>query len=456
MQLLNPYDARAIDIKYHRSCCITHVIRGKRQAQDKEFDEDESVTTIAADIEFFAMLINILNEGKIIGTDEVCTSYNEYRESYGIEESVSKKVLKDMFLKNIPGVHFSRPKKNKAEKVSSTVTKSKAIEAAEKKTNDDRMKETNDSGSNPVAKLTTAAEIESIFHCAKIIRQDILKKGSTDPWKFQGNLSAEENNRKIPASLLSLIRWISEGTSTGLKHEAWSSQSRKVCASIAESIIYNTNSDRQGQYASSKSIQGKLYHTKGNDTTMMSGTGFKAHTYTRSFIKTIPVFFAVDNIDFNEDTPEGRNTFHGTVLVAFEDKDKVGSSALPQLSFEPEETDGQNAKGISRAISEMLPCTVKGNSRPRNSPSYPDYDLNSSLNELSDPLQEDLSWLVTRDLSRVTSHDNLTSSANALVGGQRNQKIHTWAGFNSLAAESDDRPLTKVAALPLIAAPANE
>ena len=30
------------------------------------------------------------------------------------------------------------------------------------------------------------------------------------------------------------------------------------------------------------------------------------------------VFFAIDNIDFSEDTLDGKNTLHGTVLVAFQ------------------------------------------------------------------------------------------------------------------------------------------
>ena len=31
------------------------------------------------------------------------------------------------------------------------------------------------------------------------------------------------------------------------------------------------------------------------------------------FVKGIYTFFAVDNVDFNEDTPDGKRTLHGTV-----------------------------------------------------------------------------------------------------------------------------------------------
>ena len=30
------------------------------------------------------------------------------------------------------------------------------------------------------------------------------------------------------------------------------------------------------------------------------------------------VFFAVDNVDFAEDTPDGKNTFHGTVMAIYQ------------------------------------------------------------------------------------------------------------------------------------------
>ena len=37
-----------------------------------------------------------------------------------------------------------------------------------------------------------------------------------------------------------------------------------------------------------------------------------------NLIKSVPIFYAVDNIDFDEDTADGKHTLHGTVVVAFQ------------------------------------------------------------------------------------------------------------------------------------------
>ena len=43
--------------------------------------------------------------------------------------------------------------------------------------------------------------------------------------------------------------------------------------------------------------------------------------------KDTPVFFAVDNIDFLEDTPCGKDTLHGTVIVMFQKESSCSSTS---------------------------------------------------------------------------------------------------------------------------------
>ena len=43
------------------------------------------------------------------------------------------------------------------------------------------------------------------------------------------------------------------------------------------------------------------------------------------------VFFAIDNIDFSEDTPDGKGTLHGTVMAIYQKKDP--KDAAPKLRF---------------------------------------------------------------------------------------------------------------------------
>ena len=52
-------------------------------------------------------------------------------------------------------------------------------------------------------------------------------------------------------------------------------------------------------------------------------------------VKGKPVYFAVDNIDFNEATPDGANTLHGTIITLFQEKSDDGNSMVEPLFIEP-------------------------------------------------------------------------------------------------------------------------
>ena len=45
------------------------------------------------------------------------------------------------------------------------------------------------------------------------------------------------------------------------------------------------------------------------------------------------VFFAVDNVDFAEDTPDGKNTFHGTAMAIYQ-RQEPGDVAQ-ELTLDP-------------------------------------------------------------------------------------------------------------------------
>lgn len=45
--------------------------------------------------------------------------------------------------------------------------------------------------------------------------------------------------------------------------------------------------------------------------------------------KGVPLFFAVDNIDFMEDTPYGQDTLHGTIIVVCQKEDQNAEPTNP-------------------------------------------------------------------------------------------------------------------------------
>ena len=47
--------------------------------------------------------------------------------------------------------------------------------------------------------------------------------------------------------------------------------------------------------------------------------------------KGVFVFFAADNIDFAEDTQDGKNTTHGAITAVYQKKDASGECIVPKL-----------------------------------------------------------------------------------------------------------------------------
>ena len=53
--------------------------------------------------------------------------------------------------------------------------------------------------------------MQSIFNAAHVIRDDIFQM-RTDPGKFERHLDTTDQNKHIPHTLYSLLRWITQET----------------------------------------------------------------------------------------------------------------------------------------------------------------------------------------------------------------------------------------------------
>ena len=73
-------------------------------------------------------------------------------------------------------------------------------------------------------------------------------------------------------------------------------------------------------------------------------------------------FSAVDNVDFSEDTPDGKRTLHGTPMAIYQQY-KDGDVTKP-LKF-TEATLTSSLTQIPRTVTELLPCHVAGNVKPK-------------------------------------------------------------------------------------------
>ena len=137
------------------------------------------------------------------------------------------------------------------------------------------------------------------------------------------------------------------------------------------------------------------------------------------------IFFSVDNSDFSEDTPDGKNTLHATAMVVFQRKRTKDHETILEIDAT------MRTKSLpqkSTPDTEILQCS-----------GYTlDTTPSSEVTKKED--QNDLAWSV----------------GNSIIRSRLEQvKITTWAPYSSQVL-SLTHQLTTVSMMPLLAAPAHE
>jgi len=137
------------------------------------------------------------------------------------------------------------------------------------------------------------------------------------------------------------------------------------------------------------------------------------------------VFFAADNTDFAEDTPDGKGTTHGTIIAVYQKDAPSGEPIAEPLAI----GEAKNLTVTPYHV-DILHCDKP---KPQHAKRTEQFAISKGI-PLSYQLTQ-LGWFVTNALSRMKP-------------GKSSSKIPGWAGYNSLLSES--RPLTKVGASPLL------
>ena len=330
---ISPDDAHSIDIKYHKNCWAIHVSHVLRR-ETSESSSEKLAGEIAAQIEFLTMTEMTLRNGKVATMSELQDAFESILESNNVENPRGgRKALKQLLLREIPEIEFHAPKRvNESERVSIKRTRDEAIQMTEDQT------------------ANIDSDMKTLFDAAAIIRKSITK---CRKWKFTGSLE-NMSDENVPAELFSFYRWIIQGTkhelSAGKKSEevynrAMALSQTTVSMCLTERQVKNKKSDvvRSSSEMPLQLAVGIAVHQAVRSKqliTMLHGFGMSVD-YNRilrveaqieaSVLKRmelndglyIPpdldlgrhVFFAVDNVDFAEDTPGGKNTSHGTAMA---------------------------------------------------------------------------------------------------------------------------------------------
>lgn len=450
---IKPDDALSIDVKYHRTCWTKHVVRAADNNPPIESVIQDN--EIAANIEFLNLIRSLLEKGRILSLEDAYNAYLDILQYHLCESPPSRKFLRELLITNIDGIEFVRAfRRNESDRFYLTETKIAAIDSAAENTSD--------------------SDLKVIFRCSKILRQEILQARN---WQFDGTLNADMKEM-VPTKLITLLQWIFSGVATELKTEKRIDDINKKAVFISQQIMYEVKTDRQVKHTPKSDEMEKPFRHQ-REYPLQVGVGILAHKQFRSRSLTdllhklavsvdytrilrietqlaeavvrhsaehgiyVPpeiargqfVYFAVDNSDFSEDTPDGKNTLHATAMAVFQRK----------TNYVPELTIDLSKNAISKSLpsnaipaTELLQCHVPSNAQPK-CYGYDRFDTGPSQDITDASAQDDLAWSVGQSLARSRS-ENL---------------IPTWAAYNS-EVSSSTLPLTTVAMMPLLAAPAHE
>ena len=368
-----------------------------------------------------------------------------------------------MLLENPEDVHFNKPRrKNEAEQVMSTRASQVAIENSI------------DTVKNDYGVITEAA---------KILRREIA---SMPRWKIQGTF----DNFKIPLLLQTFCKSILMGTrKINTVHRE--SEIERSSSILAQLIIQMSKTDKQVSYTRKKEtsqfntlIETPLsvgialdFHSYTRSEQLVSklndlSIALDFHSYTRSeqlvsklndlsiglsYKKLLSIgnaiaadgveeiksnngvylppwsvpdeftWFAIDNIDFLEQTPTGMNTLHGTAIAMYQQKTEDECSSERIFDRERKLKDIFDDCEIP-----LLNCSKP---KPKKSTRY-NVSLLESEPFMDEKRKTDLVWVM-----------GTVKSSN-----EEDKSPGTWAAFNSLSTRSES--LTDIALLaPLIRSP---
>ena len=340
-------DAVAIDIKYHKKCWARNVSSVLRKGADNKSNPAcLGSAEIATEVEFLDLTKKILKDGQVPTMAELETAYvSILKSNNATSHPCSRKTLKRLISSQLSEVEFHKPKRlNESERLTIKKTRDAAVQLSEEVT------------------LERSEEIKILYDAAAILRKCINK---SKKWVFTGSLDST-SDENLPEELYCFFKWLVQGPSASITVEEKSSEVHKRAVSLAQSTISLTLTERQANNKKSEVIKvtrempqqlgvGLAIHQAFRSKEiikMLHGFGFSVEDnrllrveaqIEQSVIRRMKqndgvylppdivlgrhVFFAVDNVDFSEDTRDGRKTFHGAAMAIYQET-KPGDAKL--------------------------------------------------------------------------------------------------------------------------------
>lgn len=465
---VDPTDAHAIDVKYHLKCWVSNVehplSRGHTSpispsAQTSMPSETKCHKAALAEIEFITMVNGLLQDDAVLDMASVQNAFTSIRRANGMEDAeLDRRTIKSKLKEHFHDIQFGKSSNsNESERVF--------------------LKSTGDAAVSSLNTTSTSDE-ETVFKSAQILRK-VLEKKSSDGWNFQGTF--EKTDDHVPPELYSFLRWLLIGPASQLNNKNRDDKIHREVVTVSDVILQAYKSDKQVAYKP-QNTQVVTTFRSSREWPLQLGVGLAVHQSTRSRdlidllhsyglsvdyqrilrIETqlahavtsqmtsegiyIPqslqkgrfIFFAIDNSDFNEDTPDGKNTTHATATAVFQQKfdDDVCSTCVPVKT---------SSRSFQSPVEpQLLNCYMSKTVKPE-SPTYKQFAVGQNNTVLVQNRVDDMVWLLSKTKSITLREDSRFAAR---------PQFPSWAAYNSLI--STGQPLTRVCVLPLLMAPASD
>ena len=323
-------DDHAIDIKYHKKSWGNNVSTVLRQSSPVEIGSSNSVESsnvagIAARIEFLTATEMSLREGHVLTMAELQAEFENILRANGAEKvTCSRKALKELITNAIYDVEFHKPRRvNESERVTIKETRDAAIQASEAVNQGNDINE----------------DMKTLFNAALHLRKSINK---SKKWVFDGSLETLSKEH-YSEELYCFFRWIIIGPNPTLSTEEKNQEVHKRSMALVQSTVSACLTKRQIENKKSEIIKssremplqlavGIAIHQAVRSkllVNMLQGFGLSVE-YNRllrveaqieasvlkmmeengglflppDIVKGRHVSFAIDNIDFAEDTDD--------------------------------------------------------------------------------------------------------------------------------------------------------
>ena len=159
-------------------------------------------------------------------------------------------------------------------------------------------------------------------------------------------------------------------------------------------------------------------------------------------VKGRHVFFAIDNVDFSEDTPDGKRNLHGTAMAIYQQCQPDDKE--PDLILSANAPNTCSIHELPPSLTELLHCP---NPPPRpQSTTYPTFNIDTDEQPLLDLSTPDVTLLYGR-----TTQRSLLANTD---GSLQELNVPPWSAYQSMVSSA--LPVTRVGSPHLIAAPAHE